>query len=67
MAFTQKQLDALDAAIASGTLRVSYDGKTVEYRSMDDLLKARALVAGALQREAGTAPARGSYASFSRG
>ena len=67
MAFTQAQLDALDAAIASATLRVTYDGKTVEYRSMDDLIRARAVVAGALQREAGQAPDRSSYASFSRG
>jgi antirestriction protein ArdC len=44
MSFSQAQLDALDAAIASGALRVTYDGQTVEYRSIDDLMKARALV-----------------------
>ncbi len=45
MSFTQAQLDALDVAIASGTLRVTYDGKTIEYRSMADLRTARRLVA----------------------
>lgn len=48
MAYTQAQLDGLDAAIASGTLRVSYEGKTVEYRSMDELLRARNIVAAAI-------------------
>ena len=39
MPWTQTELDALKRAYASGTLRVSYDGKTVEYGSADDLLK----------------------------
>jgi hypothetical protein len=33
------ELDALKRAYASGTLRVSYEGKSVEYGSADDLLK----------------------------
>ena len=37
MAYTQSQLDALRAAYASGTTRVSYDGKSVEYRSLNEL------------------------------
>ncbi len=37
MAWTTDELDALKRAYASGTLRVSYDGKTVEYGSADDL------------------------------
>jgi hypothetical protein len=45
MAFTAAQLAALDAAIASGELMVQYDGKRIEYRSMDDLLRARTFVA----------------------
>ena len=44
MAFTIAQLNALDSAIASGQLRFSYNGKSVEYRSIDDLKKARQLV-----------------------
>ena len=37
MAVTQTQLDALVDAYATGALRVSYDGKTIEYRSRADL------------------------------
>lgn len=44
LAFTQNDLDTLDAAIASGVLKVKYKDKEVTYASMDDLLKARALV-----------------------
>lgn len=39
MAWTEAELAALRRAYASGTLRVSYDGRTVEYGSADDLLK----------------------------
>lgn len=42
------QLAALDAAIASGALRVSYDGKSVEYRSLDEMLRVRADLASAI-------------------
>lgn len=40
MAFTVAQLTALETAIGTGQLEVTYDGKTVKYRSMDDLTKA---------------------------
>ena len=38
MNWTQAELDALRRAYASGTLRVTYEGKTVEYGSAADLL-----------------------------
>lgn len=38
MTWTQAELAALKRAYASGTLRVTYDGKTVEYGSAADLL-----------------------------
>lgn len=46
---TQADLDNLDQMIASGVLSAFYDGKKIEYRSMDDLLRARAHLAGQLQ------------------
>ena len=52
MAYTQAQLDALDQAIASGTTVVSYDGKRIEYASLDDLLRARRIVARGLDGSA---------------
>lgn len=36
--FTDAELSALRRAYATGTLRVTYDGKTVEYGSGADLL-----------------------------
>ncbi|MDB5965178.1 MAG: hypothetical protein JWQ72_1678 [Polaromonas sp.] len=44
MAFTQTDLDAIDAAIASGELTVKHNGREVTYRSMTDLLKARSTI-----------------------
>jgi hypothetical protein len=44
MAWSSADLEALEAAIASGTLRVKYRDKEVEYRSLDELLRARDLI-----------------------
>jgi hypothetical protein len=43
-AYTLTQYQAICAAIGSGELRVRYDGKEVEYRSMADLLRAKAAI-----------------------
>lgn len=53
MTYTTAHRDALKAAIASGVLRLSYDGKNVEYRSMADLKAALNEVEAALARESG--------------
>ena len=37
MAYTETQLQALEAALAKGERRVSFGDKTVEYRSVDEL------------------------------
>lgn len=55
MAYTETQRAALQEAIASGVLRVSYDGKTVEYRSMAELREALSEVNRELANAAGTA------------
>ncbi|MCC6071449.1 phage head-tail joining protein [Massilia sp. GCM10020059] len=41
MALTHKDLDALDAAIASGTLSVEFDGRRMTYQSTGALIEAR--------------------------
>jgi len=46
--FTPQAKQALEEAIASGTLHVSYDGKSVTYRSIDELRLALSLVNTAL-------------------
>ncbi len=44
MAYTQSQLDALEAALASGTLTVEFDSKRVTYRSLDEIQRAIEIV-----------------------
>ena len=53
MSFTQTQLDALEAALASGALTVEYDGRRVTYRSVAELKEAIAEVRAALDSAAG--------------
>lgn len=49
MAFSTADIDALDRAIASGVLEVRFaDGRTVKYRTMEELMRARGLAAGAV-------------------
>ena len=67
MAFNQTQLDAVEAAIASGELRVMFDGREIIYRSVSDLLMARNTIKAALQASgAAAAVVRTSYASRGR-
>ncbi len=72
MAFTQLDLDNVNAAIASGELRVrNSHGSEVIYRSIDELLRARATIEADLAAAASTAAGpvrRGSYhVNFSTG
>ncbi len=53
MAFTQKDLDAVKMAIASGELEVQYGDKRVRYRSMDELTRAARIIQGELDAAAG--------------
>ena len=54
MAFTQLQLEALDKAIAEGTLTVKYGDKLVTYRSLEEMLKIRNLMQDELNPDATT-------------
>ena len=53
MSFTQKHLDAVEAAIARGEKVVRYTDRTVEYRTVDELLKAREEIRSSLAGAAG--------------
>jgi hypothetical protein len=61
--FTVPQLEAIERAIASGTLKVRYDGKEVTYQTLTDLIAARNLMRAELQASGAlstpAAPARG--------
>jgi uncharacterized protein YaiI (UPF0178 family) len=45
MAYTQEQLDDLEAAIAEGVTSVSSNGRHVTYRNLGEMLKLRDLMA----------------------
>jgi hypothetical protein len=53
MSFTQKHLDAVEAAIARGEKTVRYTDRTVEYRTVDELLRAREEIRSSLINAAG--------------
>jgi hypothetical protein len=42
--YTYTQLQAITTAIAAGVTRVSYDGKTSEFRSLDDMLRVAEII-----------------------
>jgi len=49
MAWTQTDLDAIEAALASGELTIQHsDGRRITYRTIQELKAARALVKGEL-------------------
>lgn len=63
MAYTTTQLAAIEAAIATGELTVTVDGRSVTYRSVSDLLKAkRDIEAGLIAAGTTERPVSQSYA-----
>ena len=67
MAWTESELDALRRAYASGTLRVSYDGKSLEYGSAADLLSRIRTIEGEMAAGAGRPLPVAGFAGFRRG
>ena len=65
--WTQAELDALRRAYASGTLRVSYDGRSVEYGSAADLLRRIRTIEAEMASAAGRPIPRRSLAAFRKG
>lgn len=64
--FTLAQLNALDAAIASGALVVEHNGKKVQYQTMQALMDARDLVRAELTAAGLLAAPTASRVSFIR-
>ena len=62
MSLSQADLDRLDAAIASNALSVQIGDRRIQYRTMDELMKAREHVAR--QIAAAASPQRGASRRF---
>lgn len=61
---TEQHLDAIEEAIASGATRVTYDGKSVDYRSLAEMISIR----DALRRDLGlSGQSRRTVASYRSG
>lgn len=56
--FTEAQLKALEAAIASGATSYAYEGRTVAYRSMAEMLSVRSMMRDELGITTTKAPRR---------
>ena len=67
MPWSLPELEALRKAYASGTLRVSFEGRSVEYGSASDLLSRIRTIEAEMHAQSGTKPPRRSLASFGRG
>ncbi len=67
MGWTQTELDALKRAYASGTLRVRFDDKTVEYGSEADLLRRIRVIEREIRSSNGNGQPNRSLARFSKG
>ena len=59
MAHTQADLDALDAAIASGELVIKTQDRMVQYRSLAEMQQIRATIESSLAAQSATRPAGG--------
>lgn len=67
MSYTDAELAALRRAFAAGTLRVSYEGKTVEYGNAEDLLRRIRVIEGEIAAGRGKALPVAGFAGFRRG
>ena len=67
MPWTEDELAALRRAYASGTLRVSYDGKSIEYGSAEDLLTRIRRIEAEIASASGRVKPSRSFAAFSKG
>lgn len=67
MSWTSTDLTAIESAIASGALSVQFGDRRVQYRSMEELLKARDVIKESIASSGGTSPSiRSTYASFTK-
>lgn len=64
MAFEQSDLDKLERAIANGMTEVRYSDRTIKYRSLDEMVRARSFMMAELGK---ARPARRRSVAFDKG
>ena len=62
----QTMLDSMDRAIFSGTRRVQFTDRAVDYNSIDDMRKARADLAASINAATTSVPSSFTLATHSR-
>jgi hypothetical protein len=62
-AYTQQQLDDLNAAIARGAMQLKMGEEMVTFRSLDEMLRIKAI----MESDLGRVTSRRHYPAFSRG
>ena len=65
MSWTSSDLTAIEKAIASGELSVQFADRRVQYRSIDELLKARDVIKQSIAL-VGNSTARSTFAQFTK-
>jgi hypothetical protein len=66
--WTQADIEALEAAIKGGTLRVRFENREVQYQSISEMLKLLQTMKDAVAGGSSTgAPSRTTYATFRKG
>lgn len=65
--YTQAQLDALNNAIAMGVLSVMYGNKTVQYRSLDEMIRLQGAMIADLNPTKKGIKNRRTYGEFDKG
>ena len=58
MPYTEEQVQALRDALASGVVRVKYEGREITYRSLDEIRQVLAQAEAEVARNNGTPPVR---------
>ena len=64
MAWTQADLESIEAAVVAGQRRVRLNGREVEYHSVGDMLKARDAIRNEVARQQNLQAGRRRPASF---
>jgi hypothetical protein len=67
MSWTTADLMAIESAIASGELSVAFADRRVQYRSIDELMKARSMIKESIASSGGVSPSVAcTYAQFTK-